>query len=96
MKQNLEIGRPLRLDVTWYDSVPEPARAVIYEGEVIGWRKSQVIVRVKDYAVMRFWKSDGNEVGNQDHLRRGFKIDTDELNHPQPGSGLDIAIDTDA
>jgi hypothetical protein len=60
-RQKLEIGHPLTIGVRWYDSVPEPPKEMAYEGEVIGWRDTQVIVRVKEYAVVRFWKETGTE-----------------------------------
>lgn len=75
-----QIGHSLKLNVYWYDRVPEPERNQTYEGEVVGWRNSQVIVRVKDYAVVRFWKQSGLEVGNGDGERRGFRLDLSELN----------------
>lgn len=84
MTQKLEIGHPLTLAVTWYDHVPVPHKKEDREGEVIGWRTSQVIVRVKDYAVIRFWKKNGREVGNPDYERRGWMIDVRELNNSQP------------
>ena len=97
---NYQIGEGFRLAVTWYDKVPEPERNQLYEGEVVGWRKAQVIVRVKDYAVVRFWKRNGTEVGNPDYARRGFRLDLEELRGtqaPKPGpAGVPIALDTDA
>lgn len=81
MTQKLEIGHSMRLSVTWYDHVPVPHKTEDREGEVIGWRTSQVIVRVKDYAVVRFWKKNGREVGNPDHERRGWMIDITELSN---------------
>jgi hypothetical protein len=100
-RQSLEIGHPLRITVHWYDHVPEPPRNTCYDGEIIGWRDSQVIVRVPDYAVVRFWKQTGLEVGNPDHVRRGFRVDLSELQAsitPKPEVGLEVplAIDTDA
>src|ERR1700747_1222409 len=77
-RQKLEIGHPLKCEVIWYDAVPEPPHEISYEGEVIGWRDTQVVVRVKDYAVVRFWLQkgrEGREVGNQDYARRGLRID---------------------
>lgn len=79
MKQIIA-GLGFKLTVQWYDNVPEPKRNQTYQGEVVGWRNSQVIVRVKDYAVLRFWKRSGTEVGNADHARRGFRLDLAELN----------------
>jgi hypothetical protein len=96
-RQKLEIGHPLECVVHWYDKVPEPPREVQYDGEVVGWRDSQVIVRVKDYAVIRFWKKNGLEVGNGDPMRRGFRISVQELNNStKPAPGIQVAIDTDA
>lgn len=98
--QDLQIGQPLKCEVVWYDQVPVPPRNIVHDGEVIGWRDSQLIVRVKDYAVIRFWKRNGLEVGNPDHVRRGFRVDISALNNstrPAPGpAGIPIAIDTDA
>ncbi|SRR6266436_5277661 len=94
-RQALQIGHALQLNVQWYDRVPEPPKAVDYQGEVIGWRDTQVIVRVKDYAVIRFWKKSGLEVGNADHERRGFSIDVKELNEswkPPPGVEVDLGL----
>jgi hypothetical protein len=91
MTQKLEIGHPLKLVVTWYDNVPVPKRQEDREGEVIGWRESQVVVRVKDYAVIRFWKKHGREVGNPDHERRGWRIDTAELNNSAP-KGVEVDL----
>jgi hypothetical protein len=79
MKKDLQIGKGLKLTVHWYDHVPEPPRSVEHEGEVVGWRNSQLIVRVRDYAVVRFWKRSGLEVGNSDHARRGFRLDLSEV-----------------
>ena len=94
----LEIGKAVHLKVIWYDKVPEPAKAIEYDGEVVGWKNSQVIVRVRDYAVVRFWKRSGLEVGNPDHQRRGFSVDLSQLDNNSNSQGLDIpiAIDTDA
>jgi hypothetical protein len=98
-RQKLEITRPLKVAVHWYDRVPEPQRNTTHEGEVVGWRDSQVIVRVIDYAVIRFWKQTGLEVGNPDHARRGFRLDLSEVTEslrPAPGVEVPLAIDTDA
>jgi hypothetical protein len=100
-RQKLAIGHPLRITVHWYDRVPEPPRNQSYEGEIIGWRNSQVIVRVPDYAVVRFWKTSGLEVGNPDHARRGFRVDFLELESSisaksEAGVEVPLAIDTDA
>lgn len=91
MTQKLEIGHPMKLSVTWYDNVPVPGKTQWKDGEVIGWRKSQVIVRVQDYAVLRFWKRNGREVGNQDHERRGWMIDPSQLNNSQP-KGVEVEL----
>lgn len=97
-RQKMKIGQPLKCVVHWYDKVPEPAKEIQYDGEVVGWRDTQVIVRVRDYAVLRFWKTSGVEVGNADHERRGFRISIEELNNsvkPAPGI-IPVAMDTDA
>lgn len=95
--QNFQIGKPLMLTVYWYDNIPEPRRHEEHEGEIIGWRDTQVIIRVKDYAVIRFWKRSGLEVGNQAHPIRGFRVDLSELAATvKPNPGVDIPIDTDA
>jgi hypothetical protein len=96
-RQKLEIGHPLKCEVIWYDAVPEPPHEISYEGEVIGWRDTQVVVRVKDYAVVRFWLQkgrEGREVGNQDYARRGLRIDLKSLNEsvkPAPGVTVDLS-----
>ena len=98
-RQKIQIGNSLKISVHWYDRVPEPPRNALHEGEIIGWRDSQVIVRVKEYAVIRFWKETGLEVGNPDHGRRGFRVDLSELAEsikPSPGIEVPIALDTDA
>jgi hypothetical protein len=97
VKSELEIGKPLRLEVTYYDWVCEPPKQETFDGEVIGWRNSQVIVRVPGYAVLRFWKRSGTEVGNKDFDRRGFRVDLG--NHKGVSVDLDtmpVATDTDA
>jgi hypothetical protein len=95
--QDLAIGQSLKATVRWIDRVPEPAAVKEYQAEVIGWRNSQMIVRVKDYAVVRFWKRTGIEVGNKDHERRGFFLDVKGLEEslkPVPGLTVDLgAID---
>ena len=91
MKHPLEIGKGFRLKVTWYDHVPEPERNQAYEGEVVGWRNTQLIVRVKDYAVLRFWRRNGMEVGNPDWVRRGFCLDLSELAPSGPGPAAPAA-----
>jgi hypothetical protein len=99
-KQKLEIGHPLNVTVYWYDKVPEPPRAESYDGEVVGWRESQMIVRVPNYSVIRIWKRNGMEVGNADWRRRGFRVDLSELAESVKRSNqeveIDIPIDTDA
>jgi hypothetical protein len=95
-RHKVEIGRSLPVSVTWYDLVPVPEKQAVHEGEVIGWRDTQIIVRVKDYAVLRFWKRTGIEVGNRDHDRRGFKVDPRELVqslNPVPGVDVQLAMD---
>jgi hypothetical protein len=98
-RQKLEIGHSLSLGVHWYDHVAAGLKDADYEGEVVGWRDSQIIVRVKDYAVVRFWKKSGLEVGNADHERRGFRIDLKELEEslkPPPGVDVSIAVEEEA
>jgi len=101
--QDLQIGTPLRVAVYWYDRVCEPPQNVAHESEVVGWRTSQLIVRVPNYGVIRIWKRNGMEVGNPDYQRRGFRVDLSELaesvkpdGQTQDGPGIQIAIDTDA
>jgi hypothetical protein len=77
--QKFQIGVPLKIGVQWYDQMPEPPKLEWFEGEIIGWRSTMLIVRIKDYAVVRFWKRNGLEVGNKDYERRGFKVDLSEL-----------------
>jgi hypothetical protein len=77
--QKLEIGHPLLIEAFWYDKVSEPPALRTEQGEIIGWRQSQVLVRVVGYGVLRFWKRNGLEVGNPDHERRGWRIDLSEL-----------------
>jgi hypothetical protein len=93
-----QIGTPLTLPVYWYDKVPEPPHEKVEPGEVIGWRQSQVLVRVPGYNVVRFWKKSGLEVGNPDHHRRGWKINVGDLhagkNIGQDGHSI-AGIDTD-
>lgn len=92
-----EIGKGFHLKVHWYDNVPEPGRSESYEGEVVSWRPTQIVIRVKGYAVLRFWKRSGIEVGNPDHARRGFKIDLADLNPSpdgkQPAAGVAVNLD---
>ena len=102
-KQELKIGQPLKVAVYWYDTVPEPPENEVYDGEVVGWRGSQMIVRVPNYAVIRFWKRNGVEVGNPDHRRRGFRVDLSALaesiqpNHQKEVEiEMPVATDTDA
>jgi hypothetical protein len=92
--QKLEIGHPLKITVHWYDKVPEPPKNEDFEGEIIGWRQTQVIVRIKDYAVLRFWKRNGLEVGNPDHERRGFHVDLSEINESvrREHEGVEVEI----
>ena len=70
--QQLEIGHPLKVKVYWYDKVPEPPENEGYDGEVVGWKESQIVVRVPGYSVIRIWKKNGLEVGNPDWKREGF------------------------
>jgi len=91
-----EIGHAVMLNVRWYDRVPEPEKITEYQGEIIGWRKAQLIVRVRDYAVLRFWKRTGLEVGNPDHQRRGFSIDLAELAQSfKPPQGVEVTLAVD-
>ena len=90
MNKDLEIGKPLRLKVRYYDRVPEPAKEEVFDGEVIGWHDSQVVIRVPGYAVLKFWKKNGIEVGNRDHGRRGFRIDLAELHGKNSGVEVDF------
>jgi hypothetical protein len=99
-RQTMQIGRPLSIPVEWYDHVCiEHAKSALnYSGEIVGWRDTQVIVRVKDYAVLRFWKKTGLEVGNGDHQRRGFRIDLKEMEESlkaPPGVSVEIALGED-
>lgn len=102
-KQRLEIGSPLKVKIHWYDKVPEPPEDEVYEAEVVGWRQSQILVRVPGYSVIRIWKKNGMEVGNPDWRRRGFRVDLSELaqsvksNHQEEVEiDLPVATDTDA
>jgi hypothetical protein len=91
----LQIGVPLKISVQWYDQVPEPSQLERREGEIIGWRNTMLIVRIKDYAVVRFWKRNGLEVGNKDCERRGFKVDLSDLEASIRAAreGVEINID---
>ena len=92
-RQKPKIGTPLAVAVYWYDRVPEPERRQTYQGEIIGWRKTQIIVRVKEYAILRFYKSSGLEVANRDYDRRGFRIDLTELAESlRPAPGVQIQL----
>jgi hypothetical protein len=91
--QKLEIGHPLIIEVFWYDKVPEPPALRTEQGEIIGWRQSQVLVRVVGYGVLRFWKRNGLEVGNADHERRGWRIDLSELAESvKPATGIEVEL----
>jgi hypothetical protein len=91
-RQKLEIGHALTLVVHWHDKVADPPKTLDYEGEVIEWRDRVVVVRIKDYGVLRFWKKNGLELGNRDR-RRGFAIDWRELEESlKPAPGVDIAL----
>jgi hypothetical protein len=93
-RQRIQIATPLKVEVSWYDHVTEYEKRGPYEGEVIGWRTSQVIVRVKEYAVLRFWKATGLEVGNGDAQRRGFQINLDALKESaKPPQGLKVELE---
>jgi hypothetical protein len=95
-RQKLEIGKPLAVEVTWYDTCTAPPRDEKHEGEVVGWRESQVIVSIKDYAVVRFWKRSGIEVGNKDHLRRGFRLDINSIaESTRPAQGVSVTFPDD-
>lgn len=83
----------MKVSVFWYDRVPEPAVSTEYEGEIIGWRDSQVVVRVKGYSVLRFWKKSGAEVGNKDHARRGFQLTIDSKHWPAPVPGIKVNME---
>lgn len=92
--QKMEIGHPLKIEVIWYDQVPTPPQEKRLEGEIIGWRTSQVIVRVPDYAVLRFWKRNGWEVGNPAVERRGYRINLDGLaESTKPDLGVEVDLD---
>jgi hypothetical protein len=93
-RQKLEIATPARIEVEWYDKVCSSPADKKYDGEVIGWRNSQVIVRVAEYGVLRFWKASGLEVGNGDSERRGFRIDLDGfVESTKPAPGITVAVD---
>jgi hypothetical protein len=93
-RQKLEVGRPLHIEVTWYDQLATPAEEEKIESEVIGWRDSQVIVRVPNYAVLRFWKKNGYEVGNRASDLRGYRIDIKALAESvKPAPGVEVDLD---
>lgn len=97
-RQQLQQGVPLRVDVQWYDNVPEPPGNKLLEGEVIGWTESQIVVRVKEYAVLRFWKDNGFECGNRAISRRGYRINPLELEKstkPAPGISVPLMEEAD-
>lgn len=92
--QKMEIGHPLKIEVIWYDQVPTPPEEDRVEGEIIGWRDSQVIVRVPNYAVLRFWKKNGVEVGNSAPDRRGYRIEIEALAESvKPDLGVEVDLD---
>jgi hypothetical protein len=93
--QKFQIGVSLKIGVQWYDQVPEPPKLEWFEGEITGWRSAMLIVRIKDYAVVRFWKRNGLEVGNKDYERRGFKVDLSELEKSVRAAreGVEVNID---
>jgi hypothetical protein len=96
--QDLRIGTSLKVEVVRYDKVPEPPREEILEGEVVGWRDSQLIVRITDYAVLRFWKKNGMEVGNRDYQRRGFRLDISSIaasSQPSRTAGIEVSFSED-
>jgi hypothetical protein len=94
MNKKIEIGKPLTVEVSWYDKCTVPPADKKFEGEIIGWRNTQVIVSVKSYAVLRFWKKSGLEVGNKDYSRRGFSIDMEALKHIlSPGVSVTFSDD---
>jgi hypothetical protein len=97
--QKLEITKPARIEVQWYDKVCGTPQDKTFDGEVIGWRETQVIVRVPEYGVLRFWKKTGLEVGNADHQRRGFQVDiaafVDSVK-PAPGVEVDLSAFVDS
>jgi hypothetical protein len=101
-EQKLEIGHPLYVAVYWYDKVPEPPANDAHQGEVTGWRNAQVIVRIPNYSVIRFWKRNGMEVGNPDWKRRGWRVDLSQVtskssnNDKEVEVEMPVAIDTDA
>jgi hypothetical protein len=94
--KKLQIGAGLKVDVLWYDKVPEPPVETVHQDcEVVGWRVSQVLLRIPGYAVIRCWKKSGLEVGNKDHARRGFRVELSQLTTAEPppkDHGLDINI----
>jgi hypothetical protein len=47
MSKNIEIGKPLTVEVSWYDKCTVPPADKKFEGEIIGWRNTQVIVSVR-------------------------------------------------
>ena len=94
MKQRMEIGRPLQVEVIHYDQLPVPPIEDYLTGEIIGWRPTQIIVRVPGYAVLRFWKATGLEVGNGAHERRGYRISLDALaESTKPNLGVEVDLD---
>lgn len=94
MKQKMQIGQALQVEVIWYDQLPVPPAEDHMTGEIIGWRPTQVIVRVPNYAVLRFWKSTGLEVGNGAHERRGYRISLDALAESvKPNLGVEVDLD---
>jgi len=95
-RQKLEIGHPLTLVAYWHDTVADPPKTIEYEAEIIEWRDRTVVVRIKDYGVLRFAKGTGRELGNRDR-RRGFEINWTELEESlKPPPGVDIALSVDS
>jgi hypothetical protein len=94
MKQDLQIGKPMKLVARWYDHATATGDREC-DAEVIGWKQSQVVLRIPGYGSLRFWKRSGFEVGNAAYGLRGWKIDLEELNGTKRPSGLQVPIATD-
>jgi len=93
-RQNLQIAKPLRIDVVWYDRLTEPIREELHpQCEVIGWHDGSVVVRIPGYAVLKFWKKNGFEVGNPDKNRRGWRVDLANLDESvKPPKGVEVNL----
>jgi hypothetical protein len=90
--QKLEIGHPLKLVAHWHDTVADPPKTIDYEAEIIEWRDRVVVVRIKDYGVLRFWKGTGQELGSRDR-RRAFEINWRELEDSlKSPPGVDVVL----